>query len=109
MTAWLIAFALTQALEAPIYVAALRGRPWARRILLALVPSAVTHPVVWFVFPALIEPYWTMVVVAEAFAVVVEAALLAGVMGVRRGWLWSLGANAFSCGTGFALFGLGVL
>lgn len=101
---WLVAFALTQAVEVPIYAGlAIPGR---RRIAKALVPSALTHPVVWFV----LAPAWTgswaaMVGVAETFAVVAEALVLRA-LGARRPLAWSLAANAASLAVGMALYRL---
>jgi hypothetical protein len=62
----------------------------------AFAASAITHPIVWFV----IQPLWPGrfyqgVLLAEAFAVAVEA-LVMHRAGVRRAWAWSLGANAAS-------------
>ena len=80
---WLRAFALTQLIEAPVYAAALHGagrgesaspkNRSARLLALGLVPSALTHPVVWFVFPTLTQgplevSYLAMVACAELFA-----------------------------------------
>ncbi len=91
MSAWLGAFALTQLVEVPIYLRALRGRlAWAFGL------SLLTHPIVFFVFPRLVEgPYWAMVSMAEAFAVAVEAALLSA-LGVERSLWWALLANGCS-------------
>ena len=106
--AWLTAFAVTQIVEVPIYAAALRERPWRERIGLAFAASAITHPFVWYVFPPLIEDYWTMVVLAELFAVAVEG-LWFWCFGLRRAILWALVANGASVGVGFALYATGVL
>lgn len=110
--AWLNAFLFTQAIEVPVYVAGLRrlgGQPpWRAapgplplrgQLLLALLLSAVTHPVVWFVWPRLVPSYPIMVACAEVFALTVEALLLA-VSGCRRPLLLSLFANAASFGLG---------
>jgi hypothetical protein len=97
MMAWLWAFLFTQAVEVPIYAVPLRGRPLA-----GFGASAITHPVVWFVFPALIHDYLTMAVAAEIFAVAVEAAYLRA-FGVRRALFWSIVANGASLGLGLAL------
>lgn len=91
---WLAAFLLTQLVEVPIYGIALRGR-----LLIAFGASTITHPIVWFV----IQPLWPGrfyqgVLVAEAFAISVEAIYLQRTGRVRRAWLWSLGANAASVG-----------
>lgn len=102
--AWLWAFLFGQAIEAPLYAFALRRSPRppppGRRLLLALLPTTLTHPIVWFVFPLLVpEPYWLMGALAEAFAVGAEAAVLRA-CGVSPGWPWALCGNAMSCGLG---------
>ena len=105
---WLRAFALTQLVEGPIYARTAKISWWK-----ALVPSAVTHPFVWFVFPLLQEhgvSYLGMAAAAEAFAVLVEAALVACAFGVpgRRAFWISVLANASSVAVGLVLreFGL---
>ena len=106
--AWLSAFAVTQVVECPIYVRALieeREPPtrWPLALALAFAASAITHPVVWFVFPRLIPgPYLVMVAAAELFAIGVEAAWLRG-FGLRRALLWAVFANAASVVVGVAL------
>lgn len=99
---WLSGYGFTQVVEVPVYLRALRTRPTtdahvAGAFWLALAPSAITHPFVWFAFPQLPVPYLAMVVLAELFAFGVEWAMLAA-FGVPRAWLWSLGANALSLG-----------
>lgn len=106
MTAWLWAFALTQLFEVPVY------RRFGAGWVAAFGASALTHPVVWFVFPWLLRPalgYWAMVGVAEGFAVAAEALWL---------WRWrvpqpfalSVLANAVSFGGGLLLrYGFGVV
>lgn len=96
--AWLSAFAVTQAVEVPIYLRALPGRPVA-----CFAASLVTHPVVFFVFPEVWPgSYWAQVAAAEAFAVGVEAAYLSA-LGVSRSVWWALGANAASLAVGLTL------
>lgn len=104
---WLEAFLFTQAVEIPVWVWALRRA--ARRdgagdrpsllaaLLIAFGASAITHPIVWFVFPALTAHigYEPMVALAEVFAVGVEALYMRG-EGMRRAPLWSLAANGAS-------------
>ncbi len=101
MSAWLAAFAFTQLVETPLYVLwPLRDRPLARALPLAFAASALTHPIVWFVMPHLVPgDYWTMVAVAEVFAVTAEAGWLR-LVGVRRPWLPALLVNAASLGLG---------
>lgn len=107
---WLEAFLFTQLVELPIWYLALRRgprragspRPSARAaILVGLGASALTHPIVWFAFPALTPRvgYWPMIAAAEAFAVGVEA-LYARAEGVRWSLGWSLAANGASFGGG---------
>ena len=96
---WLVAFFFTQLFEMPIYWKATRS------LRVAFFASAMTHPIVWFVFPMLMDHrvgYWPMVVLAEMFAVLGEAGWLR-FNGVPRPLLWSFGANVFSVGCGFAL------
>lgn len=126
MTAWLAAFVFTQCVEMPLYARAL-GRARRARWLLAFGASAITHPVVWFVMPGAWEalylraidahPAWviaspgwryaSLVALAETFAVLVEAVYLR-LLGVKRAFVWSLGANAASVTLGLvsrAVFG----
>jgi hypothetical protein len=88
---WLARFLFTQLIEVPIYTYALRGRS-----LVAFGASAITHPVVFFVFPRLWPGgYWSMIVAAEIFAFVVEGFYLRRA-GLRRAFLWSLVSNGAS-------------
>lgn len=95
---WLVAFVLTQALEMPIYLRV------SRSLRVAFFASAMTHPIVWFVFPVLAAwlPWTAVVLLAEAFAVVVEAWWLKA-NGVERALFWSLVTNAFSATCGEVL------
>lgn len=78
LRAWLYAFVFTQAVEMPVYHFFLPCRVRA-----ALLPSLLTHPIVWFViFPYLDASHVAKVWLAEVFAVVVEALL--GVWLLRR-------------------------
>jgi len=127
ISAWFSAFVLTQAIEVPIYLMALRRRAEARGTVLApeslrwrfgfgFLASMATHPYVWFVIPALFSSRlwlatttaWPALlpwrhalffVTAESFAVLAEALLLRALR-VRRPLLWALVANAASAGTG---------
>ena len=103
---WLAAFVLTQCVEMGIYVQAHDAspeagpRPLRERVAIAFACSAITHPLVWFVVLDVasaigVDGYWGQVAVAEAFAVLTEAAFLA-CFGVRRALAWSLAANATS-------------
>lgn len=101
IVAWLSAFAITQAVEVPIYARALahRGHRWGW----AFGASLVTHPVVFWVFPRVWPgDYWSGVAAAEAFAVSVEAIYL-GALGVERSIAWALLANGLSVAVGLGL------
>jgi hypothetical protein len=75
---WFAAFILTLIVETPIVVAVLRRREpdLVRLALIAVIANLATHPAVWFVFTQLFlvgTPEY--VLAAEAWAVVVEAAV----------------------------------
>ncbi|MBI4953861.1 MAG: hypothetical protein HY908_17690 [Myxococcales bacterium] len=110
---WFWAFLFTEVVEIPIYLYALRRQParWPARLGVAFAASALTHPLVWFVIPPLVYAvcdasltgsYVAFTIVAEAFAVGVEAAYLRA-DGLQRAWAWSLLANAASAGLGLGL------
>ncbi len=132
MLRWLIAFAFTQLVEVPVYARAIEGQRVARSLpaasAIAFGASLITHPVVWFVIPSWwadlylrvidrapwatipspMARYVAMAVVAETFAVLVEAAYLRA-WRLRRALWWALAANALSLSLGLAsraLFGL---
>ncbi len=94
---WLYAFVYTQVIEMPIYRRGL-GVKWP----VAFGASALTHPIVWFVFPLLPLPWWPMIALAEAFAVAAEALYfwMLGSRGGFRALKWSLIANGASFGLG---------
>lgn len=93
---WVVGFAFTQAIEVPLYFRATAS--WR----VAFFASALTHPVVWFLFPLLSLAYWPMVALAELFAVLVEAWWLRA-HGVSRALLWSLVVNGTSASVGLLL------
>ncbi|MDB4944525.1 MAG: uncharacterized protein JWP97_4059 [Labilithrix sp.] len=103
---WLAAFAVTQLVEMPTYMRAQRGARTSvgRRLGVSFLASAMTHPVVWFVVPALWRghSYLAMVLFAEAFAVLAEALWLSR-CGVARALAWSVAANAASVAVGLTL------
>jgi hypothetical protein len=91
---WLLAFAVTQAVEIPIYLLSLRERPWKQRLWVAFMASAITHPIAW-AMGIVLHPFVLHVIVAETFAVVVESLWLRH-HGVPRALWWALTANAAS-------------
>jgi hypothetical protein len=105
---WWTAFALTQAIEVPLYLLGMRGSALSPgwRLAAAFGASALTHPVVWFVIPELGLPFWAYFALAESFAVLAEWAYLRAFEIGRPGWL-SLSANATSATVGLLLHTLG--
>lgn len=114
---WFRAFLFTQVVEVPVYVLAMRHAQrtgWSERprglplqLLVAFGASAITHPAVWYLIPAVADPrrsYAEYVVLAETFAVVVEAFYFYSghIAWLGRAFVWSLLANALSAGLGAA-------
>lgn len=107
---WLIAFAITCAVEIPIYTAWLFRRVprWWMALVAAFAFQVATHPALWYVFPYF-EPYWAYVTVAETCVVLVEAALVVAVVrakptptrAIGLGLAASFTANAASTAVGF--------
>lgn len=106
---WLFALALTQLIEGPIYYRGLDRegpkRPRPERVLLALLPSALTHPLLWFaLFPPVYHAigYWPAVVVSELIVVVVESLVFFALTqtGLVRAFSWAFVANLTSVAVG---------
>jgi hypothetical protein len=82
--AWLFAFLLTVVVEAPVVLALTRdsGVPVAKRFALAFFAQLVTHPLVWFVFPAIPGLRGsTALALSEAWAWLGEAAFYGVTLG----------------------------
>jgi hypothetical protein len=78
--AWLAAFAITLAIEAPIVLALTRAceASAARRFALIVFAQLVTHPLVWFVFPYIAGLRGsTALALSELWAWLAEAAFYA--------------------------------
>jgi hypothetical protein len=111
--AWLVAFAITVAIEMPIVVRLARASEprVLRRVGLALAANSLTHPVVWFGFPALGLSWPATTALSETWAWLGEAALyrlgLARARG-RSALAISLVANLSSFAAGLARWGRGV-
>lgn len=75
--AWLLSQALTQAVELPVAGVFLRhtGAGWPRRLAVAALGSAITHPALWFLWPRVVPDYRAGVLSGELLTLVVEAAL----------------------------------
>lgn len=126
LQSWLLAFALTQAIEAPIYRRFClpptdKGTDWPARWWPALLPSVLTHPLLWFALPALWSHVQDDVVVwagpwlappamqdavlvngAETLIWLTEGALLRW-FGGQQAWLWALVGNGSSYAFGLLL------
>jgi hypothetical protein len=77
VTRWLVAFGLTVAVEAPVYLLGLVGlhlATWRRAVALAIGVNVVTHPMLWAFLTWYRSP--GAYVAAELAVVVAEAALL---------------------------------
>jgi len=100
---WATAYALTAAVEAPLYARALRPRPWFHALLLGALLSLPTHPLIFLWLPRIWPgSYFGYVAAAEAIAILGEAALLWR-LGVSPALLWSLAANLASTAVGLGL------
>lgn len=107
---WLQAFALTQAVEVPVYAFRLRPATLSHRVTMALAVSTATHPWVWFVLPPYLQPslgYWGYLFCVEPLVILAEGALLWG-FGVRVGRAFGAAAvaNVLSAATGVAVIRL---
>lgn len=109
--AWLGAFLLTQLVEAPVYAWRLQREPTipsSTRWLVALLPSALTHPLLWLTFPFLNArlPYAFAVALAELVVGAIEAAVMVRFLeGPHRGRdavAVSVLANTLSVAVGLA-------
>lgn len=96
MPAWFEAFLLTQLIEAPLYRIMLRCG-----LFRAFGASLLTHPIVWFIIPAIWHwrSYAAYFIMAECFAVVAEA-LYFRRFGGKRAFIASFVANATSASAG---------
>jgi hypothetical protein len=98
--AWVVAFLFTQAVEVPIYSAALQRHRPILRFALAFGASLLTHPIVWAIVGAFsAQEYWKLVAISEAFAISIEAGFLRA-LAVPTAFAWSLLANGSSLGLG---------
>jgi hypothetical protein len=108
---WPFAFVVTCLLELPIVVWSTLGTEakWARVVAVALLGQLLTHPLVWFAFPALTalaeeSRFW----LSELFAWLAEAALYASLLRGVSPWR-AVGvsglANATSLAAGLLLAG----
>jgi hypothetical protein len=111
---WLRAFALTVLTETGValpLLAAVEPR-LARRAEAILLVNLASHPLVWFVGPALPLPYAQRLGISEAWALLAELGaylVIWPALGARRAAIVSLCANGASFAVGVALRKLGFL
>jgi hypothetical protein len=111
---WLTAFCLTLLVELPVVFvlgSPLEPRP-RRRVGLALLGNALSHPAVWFVFPALGLGWFATTAISEIWAWLLEAVVYrAGLAhaGWRPALRLSLVANLLSFGAGLGLWAAGAI
>ena len=98
LRAWLVAFVFTLVSELVIAVPLLRGGgARSRRIAAVCLAQLATHPSVWFIWPLLALPRPLFLVVAESFALVVEA-LIYRFSFERLAWSRCFAASALANG-----------
>jgi hypothetical protein len=103
---WAVAFAFTEIVEVPIY-----RRILDAKLIEAFGASAITHPVLWFVYVPLVRghlSYAAYAALGETLVVLVEAAYFAFAFKRKRALVASLAANSASFALGLlsnALFG----
>lgn len=107
---WPTAFFLTLAIELPIgaYLLRVTEPSLARRLALLFFANLASHPLVWFFFPHIGLDFGAAILLAELWAWLSEATLLALVwptMGWQRALLVALVANALSFIVGAAIQG----
>lgn len=96
---WLLAFCLTQVVEAPLYLMACPDRSIQHRLVIALGASAITHPALYFGIRAIDGDWMTLVLAGELVVVAIEAGWLA-LWRVDQPVAWALLANASSVAVG---------
>jgi hypothetical protein len=96
---WRSVFLLALALELPIVTWLSPRERRARALVASIVGNAITHPLLWFVWPR-VMPYTAAVIVGELVAFSLEGALLTIALKSKRGFAISLVANAYSWAVG---------
>ena len=103
---WPIAFLLTQITEIIVALFLWKEAPKQKVILFVFLASALTHPIIWFIFPQFAREYeWnynTFLLFAEGYAYGVEI-LWYMAMRVPRPILLSCAANTASFGLGLLI------
>jgi len=101
---WLTSFLLTNALELPVLLLVFRDVSRKRVLLVGMLATSLTHPVLWWVWPHVVSDYTTAVLTGEILIVCVEAIVLG--LGLQVGWRKALAGSALANGTSMVLGGL---
>lgn len=109
LAAWARAFVVTLLVEGCIATPLLSpsGAGLGRRLGVSVIAQFVTHPIVWFVLPALHLRRGPYLALAEGWAFVAEGVvytLALAPLGLRRAFSTSLLANGASFALGLLLF-----
>ena len=104
---WAGAFIITVAVELSLCLHFLRQLPWPQVAGAGFLCSALTHPVLWWVWREHGGDYWTFVAVGEAVVVLVEAVVLRILLPLdgRRALGMSLVMNSGSFLVGLVVLG----
>jgi hypothetical protein len=109
--AWLSAFLLTVAFEAPVLAAFLPGRGIRSAVACSLLLNLASHPLLWFVLPSVFPPE-RYVLFGESAVILLECGLLASFVGgvsLRRAFAASLSMNVVSFFMGAMLYSQGII
>jgi hypothetical protein len=109
---WARAFCLTQVMEVPIYTAiAWKRAPAWRLALAAFACTAITHPLLWFVWPFVVRDYTAYVISGELLIAAAETLIFFALipkLTLPRAIAAAFLANAVSYGVGQLLHALGL-
>jgi hypothetical protein len=106
---WLVVFLCTLALETPVVMTLMRKSEESRLRIFGFIVFAnlITHPAVWFVFPANELSYGVQTAMAEIWAYSLEAIFYFMVFRPitfrRAAWI-AIAANTFSFGVGLIFY-----
>ncbi len=104
---WARAFILTQVIEVPIYTAvAWKRAPTWRLALSAFCCTAITHPLLWFVWPFVVRDYTAYVISGELLIAAAETLIFFALipkLTLPRAVAAAFLANAASYGIGHFL------
>ena len=113
---WACAFALTLAVEVPIFVLLARHTAAKRKVpscsrrraaAAGALGSCITHPLLWFVWPFVVTDYTAYIISGELLVTAVESFtfyLFARPISFKRAALVAVTANAASFGSGMLVY-----